>query len=93
MSDLDSLIAEAELGEEAKNFLGSALGKKILELADKEAENALLALGEVDPSKTEEIRRLQMDLKFGRSFAAWLVGIVSAGDQAISVWKQQQDTQ
>ena len=92
-ADKDALVNAAELGEEAKAFMGSELGKRILELADREVEHALAALGEVDASDAEAVRKLQMEAKFGRAFAQWLLNIVHEGEQAIQVFQQQRQTE
>ena len=90
-AETDQLIAEAELGEQARLFLDSELGKVMVGLADQEVLLAQELLGEVDPTNTKEITKLQNDIKVGRWFTKWLNELVAAGDQAISVFNQQKD--
>ena len=87
----DELIAEAELGEEARRFLESDLGKCLLGMAQQEIALAQEALERVDPSKTEEVRKLQNQAQLGRQFEKWLAELVDRGDAAIKVFKQQNE--
>ena len=89
--NLDELIQSAELGVEAENFIRGNLGLKMLELADAEVERALLALAEVPPADEAKIRDLQLDVRFGRTFGRWLLMLAHQGEQAIAVFKQQQE--
>lgn len=83
------LIAQAELGEATRKFLESELGKCLIGMAAQEVEAAQEALETVDPSDTIAINRLQLQAKMGRNFKAWLVELVTEGDNAISVFQQQ----
>jgi len=85
----DELIVAAELGDEAKRFLESELGKKMLELASIEVITAQEMLERVDPTDAEAIRKLQYQAMFGRKFEEWLQELMTRGEQAISVYRQQ----
>lgn len=87
---LDELIATAELGDEAKRFLESDLGKVMLGLAQQEVELAQEDLEEVEPTDTAEIRKLQNQAKVGRWFEKWLRELLADGEAALSAFKQQQ---
>lgn len=87
---LDTLIAESELGEEARNFLASDLGKCLIGLAQQELMEAQEKLERVDPDNKSEINKLQMQAWRGRSFENWLKGLVADGENAIQVFQQHQ---
>lgn len=88
---IDELVATAELGEEAKNFLASDLGRCLLGLAQQEAALASEKLETVDAKDSEQVRQLQYQVKFGRSFEGWLKSLVADGDNALAAWKQQRE--
>ena len=87
----DELIAAAELGEEARNFLASDLGRLVLGLAQQEVELAKEKLLETEPTDSDAIRKLQFQAEFGRKFEEWLTGIVQDGEQSMIAFKQQQE--
>lgn len=91
-SPLDGLIADAEIGDAAKEFLDSALGRKLLEMAAEQVADALEALETVNPTDTDTIRSLQGRARLGRSFEAWLVELVGRGDEALRIYQQQKET-
>jgi flagellar biosynthesis chaperone FliJ len=88
----DELIATAEIGEKAKEFLESDLGKVMLGLAQQETQIAMELLGEIDPTNEKKIRDLQNQIKVGKWFTQWLTELVTDGEQAINVFKQQMET-
>jgi hypothetical protein len=85
----EELIAQAEVGEEAKKFLESDLGKILVGLATQEADLAREKLETVDPKDEAKIRELQFQIKFGRSFERWLNDLVSDGDNAFQTLQHQ----
>jgi DNA segregation ATPase FtsK/SpoIIIE-like protein len=89
MSAEDELIAEAEIGEQAREFLESELGKTLLGMAQQEVLLAQEALEVVDPTQTEKIRALQNQAKIGRNFEDWLKELITKGENALNVWRQQ----
>lgn len=84
----DDLIAEAEIGDEARKFVESELGKAMLDRADQQLRAAQEALETVDPTKTEEIRTLQNKAQIARNFGEWLSELIDRGDNALTVWKE-----
>ena len=89
MNKLDELIAEAELGEESRNFLNGNLGKCILGIAEQQVRQAQIALGEVDPDDKKTIVSLQNEIKLGERFPSWLVELLKNGENAMSIYKQE----
>ena len=86
----DELIAEAELGEEARKFLESDLCQCMLGIANQEAQLALEELGEADPEDDKKIRELQNKVKLANSFQQWLDELIDKGQSALEVWKNGQ---
>jgi len=87
---IDELIAHAELGEEAKNFLQGNLGKYLMGCADQELEQARIDFEGVDPNDPQAIREIQNRAWRAKKFGEWLVELVSNGENAKQVFLQQQ---
>lgn len=92
MSQLDELVAEAELGEEAKNFLKSDLCKCLCGFAEQEVKVAQEALESVDPDDTKQIVLLQNKIRLFRTFNQWLVELVTRGENAKDVYIQSRSS-
>ena len=87
--DENDLIDAAELGEEAKAFIQSDLGKSLLARAEQATLAALTELGECDPTDSKKIAALQNKASLGKQFPEWLNEIINIGDEALKVWQQQ----
>jgi hypothetical protein len=87
----EELIAEAELGDAARNFVESELGRCVLSMAKQEIDAAHLDLEKTSPSNTEEITRLQNHIKVARWFEQWLAELIDKGNAALETWRQQQN--
>ena len=87
--ELDGLIAEAEMGEEARNFLKGNLGRCLIGIAEQEVRAAEQALGKVDPTDTKAIIALQHKVALYAGFQDWLTELVHNGEAAMSAYKQQ----
>ena len=83
------LIDAAELGEEAKRFLESDLGKTLLARAEQETLAAMEQMLLTDPTDTKAIVALQNRAALGRQFPQWLMEIINIGENALDVWRQQ----
>ena len=92
MNDNDELIASAELGEEARKFLESDLGRCLTGMAMQEVEGARERLGVIDPSDEKGITVLQNHVKVGLWFEQWLAELVDRGNAAMQVFKQSQES-
>lgn len=91
MTPADELIAEAEIGEEARKFLEGDLGKCLLGMAQQEIAVAQEKLEIVDPKDEKSITALQNHAKVGRWFEQWLMELVDRGNAAMQVYKQSQE--
>lgn len=87
----DELVVEALLGEEADKFLKGDLGRYLIGCAEQEIQEALLALETADPGEAKDIQKLQNRVWRARSFSDWLKELVIRGDNALKVYKQQQE--
>lgn len=87
----NELIAEAELGEEARKFLDSDLGRCLLGMAEQEATLAEKALGKIDPKDEAGIVALQRKVQVAEWFEDWLRELVDRGNAALEIFKQQKD--
>ena len=89
MSELDELSAEAEIGDAAKVFMESELGRMLLGMAEQEGEVARLALETVDPDNKKEITRLQNQAALGRMFKVWLEELIDRGNVALEIYRNE----
>lgn len=90
MSDgIDALIAEAELGEEARNFVKSQLGILMIESCKQDRAIALEKLAATDPFDDKAIRAASNAVKVAEMFEAKLVEIIMNGNNALEIWQQQ----
>ena len=88
---IDELIAEAELGEEARNFLASDLGRCVLGMVEQEVRERQLELETAPASDTARIIELQQAIKLARMFPDWIKELLIRGEQAKQAWVQQQE--
>ena len=89
------MLAEAELGEQARHFLASELGRCILGIADQDAQSAMLELSEVialDPTDIKKITSLNNQIILNRMFESRLKELFHKGEQAIGVWRHEHST-
>jgi hypothetical protein len=89
----DELIAEALIGDEAKKFVESELGRTVLGFAEQEVALALEALATVDPTDAEKIRELQNKAKLNRMFNDHLAQLITEGENALQAYIQQKGTE
>ena len=89
----ETLIAEAEIGEEARVFLESDLGKCVLGMAEQEVLLAREMLEQVNPEDTKSIRELQNTIWKAKSFKNWLFELMDRGDAALKIYIQEKHEQ
>ena len=85
MSDLSTatLFAEAALGRDAEEFLGTELGRYMLARAEEEEREALEELSRVWPWRRRRIEQLQTKIHRARSFRDYLGELIMTGKQAL----------
>lgn len=88
---IEQICAEAEIGEAARQFLDSELGKCISGMAKQETDMAMLEFADVDPSDLAKVRAIQLRVKFGLSFNDWLVELINKGNEALEAFNESQN--
>lgn len=88
----EELIAEAEIGDAARAFMESDLGRCLVGMALQEVQAAQEALETVNPTDVLAIERLQNQAKLGRQFEQWLKELVQRGENALVTWRQQNES-
>ena len=83
-----TLVAEVDLGEQAKAFLQGDLGKYILGCASQEILEAQEALALVLPWRRRRIQELQNRIWRAKSLLSWLRDLLSAGRTAESALEE-----
>lgn len=83
------MVAEAEIGEQARKFVESDLGKVIIGMARQDAEKALAKLEDVDPNKPLEIAAHQSEIKVARKFEQYLSELITRGDNALEIFRHE----
>lgn len=78
----DLLFAEAVLGRDAQEFLGTELGRYVLGRAEQEEQEALDQLSHTSPWRRNRIQQLQNEVWRARSMRQWLGELIQAGKQA-----------
>lgn len=85
----DELLARAEIGDEARKFMDSDLGRCVLGLARQEVDSAMLEFKDVNVTDTAKLMDLKTRVWCAHSFEAWLVDLVTDGEESIKVFQQQ----
>lgn len=76
------LVAEVLLGEDARVFMSSDVGRYLLGRAEQEAHEAAHKLKRVNPWRRRRIMELQNDIWRAESVRDWLLEIIQAGQAA-----------
>lgn len=87
--NLDELIAEAEIGEEARNFKESDLYRCLIGIAEQEVQAAQDSLLTVDPTDEKAIRQLQYEAWRGQAFKTWIDELIARGTEALNQYVQE----
>lgn len=84
--DERTMMAEAEIGEQGKQFLGSDLGRTMLGLAAQELEDALDSFESADLTDTKKLMEIQNAVRFARRFPKWMNSLIADGEEAIAAF-------
>lgn len=85
----DALMAEIVIGDDARRFLESELGRTVLGIAEREKQAALVALSTTDPEDTKSIRAHQTTIWRVDSFASWLAELIQHGREAEDILRDE----
>jgi hypothetical protein len=80
-----SLEAEALIGDEAKRFLESELGKCVLGIAQQEMSAAVIDFSNADPTDEKVVRHLQNKIQVATWFRQWIIELFNRGEEALGV--------
>ena len=81
-ADTRVLLAQVDLGSEAKVFEESKVGRYMLGRARQEAMDSYRDLAKVDPNNAKEITTLQNRIWRAESFKEWVVELIEGGRNA-----------
>lgn len=87
----DELMASAELGDEAKRFAESDLGRCMFCIASQEVAIAQERMESVDPDDAKKIREIQNEIKLHRNFRQWVLELIDKGEAALEVYRHEQE--
>lgn len=76
------LFDKVEFKQETKAFLKSRLGRYLVARAEKERDDAMESLVNIDPTKTDAIRELQFTIRRAESIQYWMAEIINEGVSA-----------
>ena len=77
-----SLAAEFDLGDQAKEFLNSELGRYMTGCAHQDIQQAHMKLAKTLPFRWRRIQALQNDIRIGEMFLLYLRDLVIRGTAA-----------
>lgn len=80
---IKQLMESAAIGEAAKTFLQSGLGSHITQRASDEADAAMSALINVDPTNAAQVAALQLRIRVATQAIAWLTEAMAEGENAL----------
>lgn len=89
-NSLEQLSAEVEIGEAARDFVASDLGRTVLGMAKQEVDAAMIEFADADPSDLAKLRTLQIKVKFGLTFEQWLTELITRGNEALEVYRHHE---
>ena len=87
----DDLVAAAEVGETVRAFMESDAGQSLIAQAEAHALEAMNHLGDTDPEDRKTIIKWQIELKAAKLLIEKLRLLEHIGDNALEVWRQQND--
>ena len=85
-----TLVAEADLGVQAKEFLDSDLGQHFVGSAQQEIAEAQIALAKVAPWRRRRIQELQNRIWRANFLLGWLRELLLSGRAAESALEEQE---
>jgi hypothetical protein len=83
MSEARELLQRVGLGVEAEQFLGSNLGRYLIERAESERDDAVGELKEANAEDPKAIRNLQARIWRAESVQFWLADLINDGRNAL----------
>ena len=85
-----SLFAAADLGEKARSFLGTDLGRYLKGCAEQQINECSRQLLKIHHANAKEIQLLQSKAQTASNFLTWINEAIGMGDNAFQQIQQQQ---
>lgn len=86
-----TLIAEVDLGQQAKEFFQSDIGRYVVGCCQQEVADAQDKLERTAPWRRRRIQELQNQAWRARSLLAWLRGLIESGKAASDALAEAED--
>jgi len=86
----DTLIAEAQVGQEAEDWLNSELGRYAVGCANQDIQEAMDQLKRVDPDDSKMIRDLQLKITSRELAIRWIMEMIDRGNDAFQQLNTEQ---
>lgn len=87
--ELDALKAEAILGDDAKTFIESDVGRFLIGAAKQEIDALHEKLEKVYPADYLAIDEMQEKIRKYRQFEIWLGELITKGAEALEAYREQ----
>ena len=87
---METLIAEAHLGQAAEDWLHSDIGRYVLGTANQEIKLAVEQLKTVDPDKEKAVRELQFSIAKCELAIKWILEVIDRGNDAFQSLNTEQ---
>ena len=84
------LIAEAQIGQEAEDWLNSQIGQYIVGCANQDIRDAMDQLKRADPDDSKMIRDLQLKISSRELAVRWIMEIIDRGNDAFQQLNTEQ---
>ena len=86
-----SLYADYDMGEKAKEFIASDLGRFMIGAAQQDMQDAHLKLAKTLPFRWRRIQSLQNDIRVAEMFVGYLQELVTLGHAAGKSLEERDD--
>lgn len=80
--NIDTSLAERDLGEKCQAFLNTEVGQYLQGVAEQDVQLCATALLTVDPTDVETIRKIQFKAHTAQNFLTWLDDAITNGHMA-----------
>ena len=84
-------VRVAVFGQQVKDFLESPVGDYVVQRASAERTKAIEGLKTVNPFSSEDVLKLQLEVRWAEHFLGWLGAAVQDGQNAESQIEGEQE--
>jgi hypothetical protein len=86
----ETLLAEAQIGQEAEDWINSQIGQYVVGCANQEINDCMEQLKWVDPDDSKLIRDLQLRIASRELAVRWIMEIIDRGNDAFQMLNTEQ---